>query len=173
MAINLSARQLHDKQLVEKISQLIEKTGIAAEQLEFEITESVVMHDVESNLAIFEELKRRGASIAIDDFGTGYSSLSYLKRLPVDLLKIDRAFINPLPDSTDDLEIVKAIISMAHNLGMTVVAEGVETRAQQNLLVELGCDQLQGFFISKPLPATELFDRFKLAGSADHIASGI
>ncbi len=173
VAINLSARQLHDKFLLSKISRIIERTGILAEQLEFEITESVVMQNVQSTMAVFEHLKRQGASLAIDDFGTGYSSLSYLKRLPVDTLKIDRSFIKHLPDSADDLEIVKAIISMAHNLNIKVVGEGVETRGQRDLLIELGCDQLQGFLIGKPMPARDFKTASSLGASSAYFAEGI
>lgn len=157
LAINLSARQLHDRHLLDKIRTTIQETGICASQLEFEITESVVMHDVEANLTIFEKLKSMGAAIAIDDFGTGYSSLSYLKKLPVDTLKVDRSFTMSLPHSQDDVAIVSAIISMAHRLKIQVVAEGVETEAQQYLLTELGCEQLQGYLIGKPVDA----NRFK------------
>jgi len=158
IAINLSARQLHDKNLLNKIRQTLDSTGVSAQQIEFEITESVAMQDgdMRSNLAIFESLKNMGASISIDDFGTGYSSLSYLKRLPVDTIKIDRSFIMSLPDSQDDLAIVNAIVSMAHNLNKKVVAEGVETFQQARVLTELGCDELQGYYLGRPQPAAQL-----------------
>ncbi|MCV6613664.1 MAG: EAL domain-containing protein, partial [Cellvibrionaceae bacterium] len=155
VAVNLSARQLHDKNLLADIASVLECYGVPASCLEFEITESVVMYDVDSSLRVFAGLKAMGSSIAIDDFGTGYSSLSYLKKLPVDTLKIDRSFIAPLPNSADDLAIVRAIISMAKSLNMNVVAEGVETHAQQQLLTELGCQQLQGFYFGRPIPVAD------------------
>lgn len=153
VAVNLSARQLHDDKLVEKIRKVISDYQITANALEFEITETVVMDDALRNLEILQQLRDMGSTVAIDDFGTGYSSLSQLKKLPVNTLKIDRSFIMRLPEDQDDCSIVNAIITMAHSLGLSLVAEGVETEAQQNYLYAKGCDQLQGYYFSKPLPA--------------------
>lgn len=150
VAVNLSAKQLHDKNLLSDIALIVSHFEVDPAWIEFEITESVVMDNVESSLRLFKALKKMGFRIAIDDFGTGYSSLSYLNKLPVDILKIDRSFIAQLPDNQDDLAIVSAIISMAKSLGIEVVAEGVETEGQYQLLGELGCEQLQGFYFSKP-----------------------
>jgi len=160
LAINLSAKQLYDQNLLSTITQRLDHYKVAASQLEFEITESVVMLDAEISQDVFSKLRSMGASIAIDDFGTGYSSLSYLKRLPVKTLKIDRSFVSPLPNSADDVAIVGAIVSMAHSLKLSVVAEGVETKAQRSLLTDMGCDQLQGFYYSKPLLGAEFQQRF-------------
>lgn len=160
IAVNLSSRQLHDDKLVNKIQKVLANHHITADTLEFEITESVVMEDTERNLYILEQLRQMGATIAIDDFGTGYSSLSQLKKLPVNILKIDRAFINRLPDDQDDCSIVSAIITMAHSLGLNVVAEGVETQIQKDYLNNLNCDQLQGYFLSKPMPTDQFLQHF-------------
>lgn len=157
IAINLSARQLHERSLIKTIETSIANAGISSANIELEITESVVMGDVTACLEILSQLQQSGFSIAIDDFGTGYSSLSYLKRLPVDTLKIDREFIASLPEDVDDCSIVTAITSMAHTLGKKVVAEGVETEAQRLFLKDLGCEEIQGYLISKPLPAEEFF----------------
>lgn len=150
VAINLSAKQLHDKNLVGDVAGILARHNVCPSCIEFEVTESVVMDDVESSLRVFGGLKKMGSRIAIDDFGTGYSSLSYLKKLPVDVLKIDRSFIAHLPDSQDDMAIVTAIVSMAKSLKIELVAEGIETEGQYRLLESLGCEQLQGFYFSKP-----------------------
>ena len=121
-----------------------------------EITESVLMRDASQALAVLEALKELGVSLSIDDFGTGYSSLSYLKRFPVDVLKIDRAFVDGLGCETEDSAIVKAIVGMARALELGVVAEGVETARQVECLRELGCDRAQGFFFGRPRPAADL-----------------
>ncbi|GAA6154148.1 EAL domain-containing protein [Pseudoteredinibacter isoporae] len=150
VAVNLSAKQLHDKNLLSDIALIASHHEIDPAWIEFEVTESVVMDNVESSLRLFNALKKMGFRIAIDDFGTGYSSLSYLNKLPIDILKIDRSFIAQLPENQDDLAIVSAIISMAKSLNIEVVAEGVETEGQYRLLGELGCEQLQGYYFSKP-----------------------
>ncbi|MBB6523803.1 sensor domain-containing protein [Pseudoteredinibacter isoporae] len=150
VAVNLSAKQLHDKNLLSDIALIVSHYEVDPSWIEFEITESVVMDNVESSLRLFNALKKMGFRIAIDDFGTGYSSLSYLNKLPIDILKIDRSFIAQLPDNQDDLAIVSAIISMAKSLNIEVVAEGVETEGQYQLLGELGCEQLQGYYFAKP-----------------------
>ncbi|WP_299982118.1 EAL domain-containing protein [uncultured Pseudoteredinibacter sp.] len=150
VAVNLSARQLHDKHLLNDIAVILNYYDVDPSCFEFEVTESVVMDDVEASLPVLKALKKMGARFAIDDFGTGYSSLSYLSKLPIDVLKIDRSFISELPENQEDLAIVEAIISMAKGLNVEVVAEGVETHGQYLLLKDLGCEHLQGYFLSKP-----------------------
>jgi len=152
VAVNLSARQLHDRHLLNDIAVILNYYDVDPACFEFEVTESVVMDDVEASLSVIKALKKMGARFAIDDFGTGYSSLSYLSKLPIDVLKVDRSFITNLPENQEDLAIVEAIISMAKGLNVEVVAEGVETHGQYLLLKELGCEHLQGYFLSKPEP---------------------
>jgi diguanylate cyclase (GGDEF)-like protein len=156
MAINLSARQFDDEGLLGDIDAALRDSGMDPAMLEVEITESVLMRDASPGAGLLEELKRRGLRVSIDDFGTGYSSLSTLKRLPVDTLKIDRSFVRDLPSGEEDRAITEAIVSMARSLGLTLVAEGVETKAQVEYLRERGCDELQGFYFSRPVPARQL-----------------
>jgi diguanylate cyclase (GGDEF)-like protein/PAS domain S-box-containing protein len=158
MGLNLSPRQfLHDG-LIEDFSAFFDKHGLesVAGRLELEITESSFMHDLEHGILTLQKLKDMGLKIAIDDFGTGYSSLSYLSRLPVDVLKIDRSFINNIPERTDDVEVVRAIVALAKSLNLHVVAEGVENVAQQDFLVQQGCDLAQGYYYSTPESADKL-----------------
>jgi EAL domain-containing protein (putative c-di-GMP-specific phosphodiesterase class I) len=150
MCVNLSPRQFRDARLLQEITDVLGKTGIAAELLELEITESMLMSNLEQAIAKAEAIKGLGVRLAIDDFGTGYSSLSHLKRFPIDTLKIDRSFVRELPTNNDDKAIIDAIIAMGKTLGVTVVAEGVETAPQQAFLAGHGCDEMQGFFFSKP-----------------------
>ena len=156
IAINISARQMADKGLVEFISDTVRKTGLTAESLELEITESAVMSNQEHAEKVLNELKGLGFHLTMDDFGTGYSSLAYLKRFPFDSVKIDQSFVRGIPESKDDSAIVEAIIAMAHSLQLKVVAEGVETKEQFDFLRTLGCDQIQGYYFSKPIPANEI-----------------
>lgn len=156
VAVNLSARQFHDEKLVSIVKQVLMDTALDPKYLELEITESIAMQDGTSVVAKLQSLKQIGITIAIDDFGTGYSSLSYLKKYPLDTLKIDRSFIASITDEADELAIVKAIIMMAKSLNLKVLAEGVETVEQKNLLHSLGCDEFQGYFYSKPLPIEQL-----------------
>ncbi|MCW5626090.1 MAG: EAL domain-containing protein [Burkholderiales bacterium] len=156
VAVNLSARQLHADGFVDGIRTIIAETGVDPAWLEFEITESMMMQDVERVIASLSELKTLGVRIAIDDFGTGYSSLGYLKRLPVDSLKVDRSFVKDIPGDADDATITRAVIALAHSLRLKVVAEGVETEAQLRFLADLDCDEIQGFLFSPPLPTAEL-----------------
>jgi len=151
IAINLSARQFQDANLVSFITNMLDKYKIDASQVEFEITETVSMSNMENTLRILEELKTLGLSIAIDDFGTGHSSLSYLKKFPINILKVDQSFVFGIIDNEDDRVITQTIISMAHSLGFQTVAEGVETQAHVEMLEALGCDYLQGYFYSKPI----------------------
>jgi diguanylate cyclase (GGDEF)-like protein/PAS domain S-box-containing protein len=156
MAVNLSARQLRDIDLVRLVVRVLEETGLPAHLLELELTESMLVHDTQRVLHTLQALKAIGVCISIDDFGTGYSSLSYLKSFPLDYLKIDRSFVTDLPDEPNNGAIVRAIIDMAHTLGMKVIAEGVETRQQLDFLLEQGCDEVQGYYFSKPLPTDQL-----------------
>jgi diguanylate cyclase (GGDEF)-like protein/PAS domain S-box-containing protein len=155
MAINLSARQLRDNGLLPVIEAVLGRYGVRAEQIELEITESAAMENAERTAAILLQLRAMGVGLAIDDFGTGYSSLSYLKRLPVGTLKIDRSFVMDIERDENDAAICTATISLAHSLGLSVVAEGVETAAQLEYLKKLGCDLAQGYYFSKPMPAEE------------------
>jgi diguanylate cyclase (GGDEF)-like protein len=161
IAINLSTRDLIDVALVDQVDQLLTRNRIPPSALELEITESVLMADPMRAEAIVARLKELGIRISIDDFGTGYSSLAYLRRLPVDSLKIDRTFVETLGDDSPDEVIVRSTIDLAHNLGLTVVAEGIETAAMWSRLRALGCDEGQGYHISRPLdaPAASAFLR--------------
>lgn len=153
VSVNLSVYQLRQGKLVSLVRQVLEETGLAPEQLELELTESQLLDSVEHIIAIFEQLHALGVKLAIDDFGTGYSSLSYLKRLPVDYVKIDQTFISGLHEGSQDAAITRAIIVMANSLGLKVVAEGVETQEQLDVLTAQGCDEAQGYLISKPVDA--------------------
>lgn len=155
-AINLSAQQFSNSSLLNSTRRIISETGVDAQNLVFEITESVLVRDALEAKVTLGHLKDMGVQIAIDDFGTGYSSLGYLKHIPVDILKIDRAFIFDLSPTSKNAALIRAIVTMAHALGLEVVAEGVETVHQLALLREYGCDQIQGFYVSAPLAAEEL-----------------
>ena len=153
VAVNISARQFNDPKLVEMVARTLKETGLPADMLELEITESTVMRQTDVTLAMLNKLKDLGVSLAIDDFGTGYSSLAYLKRFPVNKLKIDKSFITDVPKSRDHNAIVTAIISLAHALSLRVVAEGVETEAQLEFLQGAGCDLIQGYLAGEPIDA--------------------
>jgi diguanylate cyclase (GGDEF)-like protein/PAS domain S-box-containing protein len=152
VAVNLSARQFHQQDLVAMIRRILDETGMLPSDLELEITESALIYDVELAITTMEQLKDLGVSISLDDFGTGYSSLSYLKRFPIDMLKIDKSFIDEVTTDPGSQVIVKTIIVMAQSLGLKVIAEGVETKEQLAMLHEHGCDQVQGYLIARPLP---------------------
>ena len=156
IAVNLSARQFHDENLPDKVMQSVREHGVSSELLEFEITESSAMSSADQTAGILDVLRAAGARIAIDDFGTGYSSLTYLKRFPIDVIKIDGAFVRDVTTDADDAAIVLAIIGMAHQLGLRVVAEGVETVDQMSFLNAHGCDEIQGDVFSKPMDATKI-----------------
>ncbi|MDY0745947.1 EAL domain-containing protein [Paucibacter sp. R3-3] len=166
MAVNLSMRQFNDPGLLDDVRRIIDETGIAPDQLELEITESLLMHNVASGMPLLHELKRIGLRLAVDDFGTGYSSLANLKRFPIDTLKIDRAFVNDLEGNDEDQAIVQAILSMARSLGLRTVAEGVETSAQWDFLRDRACDEIQGFLFSRPMPADALVPLLRAAQAA-------
>jgi predicted signal transduction protein with EAL and GGDEF domain len=152
ISVNLSAKQLHSDTLIETVREAMERHRIRAGELELEITETATMSDPELAVRQLNRLSRLGVSLAIDDFGTGYSSLAYLKKLPINTLKLDRAFVGDIENDRNDAEICMATIALAHNLGLKVVAEGVETTAQRDFLAEHRCDYLQGYLFSKPLP---------------------
>ncbi|OIR03297.1 phytochrome-like protein cph2 [mine drainage metagenome] len=155
IAVNLSALQFKRGNIVETVTNALEKSGLPAGQLELELTESILLHDMDVVIKTLHDLKEIGLKLSIDDFGTGYSSLSYLKRLAVNKLKIDKSFVRDMVEDPEDAAIVKAIIQLGHTLQLTIIAEGVETDAQLSLLKNLGCDQIQGYLISHPLPAEE------------------
>ena len=156
VSVNVSARQFRQDNFIQTIADILRSTGLDARYLEIELTESAVMHDAAQFIAMLAELKRLGVSIALDDFGTGYSSLSYLKRFPVDRLKVDRSFVLDIAADADDATIVRTIIALGHNLGLKVVAEGVETQEQLEFLRANHCDELQGYYFSAPLQPEEL-----------------
>lgn len=155
MTVNMSSQQFQQPELLEQISGVLRETGVAAPFLEIEITESTAMQDVEVTVPRLSGLREMGVNIVIDDFGTGYSSLNYLKRFPVKKLKIDQSFIRGVPEDPDDRAIVNAVIAMGHNLRLNVIAEGVETEEQLSFLQANGCDEMQGFLFSEPVPADE------------------
>ncbi|MCY1417870.1 putative signaling protein [compost metagenome] len=154
VSVNLSVYQLRQGKLVSLVRQVLEESGLAPHLLELELTESQLLDSVEHIITTFQQLHELGVKLAIDDFGTGYSSLSYLKRFPVDYVKIDQAFIRGLHEGSEDAAITRAIIAMAKSLDLKVVAEGVETQEQLALLREQGCDEVQGYLISKPVDAS-------------------
>lgn len=160
VAVNIAARQLDNGDLAERTAAVLERTGLPPQYLELEITESTIMMNAEAVIGTLEELKRMGIKLAIDDFGTGYSSLSYLKRFPIDLLKIDRAFVSDITTDKADADIVTTIINLAHNLGVKVIAEGVEEEVQKAYLQSKGCDFIQGYLLGKPVPAQEFEKTF-------------
>jgi diguanylate cyclase (GGDEF)-like protein len=161
LAVNLSARQFQQQNLSEMVVRILQETGLNAHDLKLELTESSIMKNAESAVRTLGELKAMGVKIAIDDFGTGYSSLGYLKRLPIDTLKIDRSFVRDVTADPDDAALVMAIITLAHNLRLKVVAEGVESEEQLSFLHLLRCDEWQGYLFSKPVPV-EAFEELLL-----------
>ena len=155
ITVNLSARQFHKPDLASLVADILREAGLPPRFLELEITESYAVQDAPSALATLQELKRLGVRIAIDDFGAGYTSLAYLKRFPIDTLKIDGSLLREVDSDRKDAAVAAALISMAHNLGLQVVAEGIETEDQRAFLQAQGCDCIQGFLYSHPLPAEE------------------
>ena len=156
VAVNLSPRQFRDSELVSHIRAALVASGLDPHLLELELTESMVMQDAAGVADLLHELKALGVRIALDDFGTGHSSLAWLRRFPIDSIKIDRSFVRDLPDELDDVEITKAVIALGHSLRRVVVAEGVETEGQARMLRALGCDEMQGYLIQRPVPADVL-----------------
>jgi diguanylate cyclase (GGDEF)-like protein/PAS domain S-box-containing protein len=155
VSVNLSARQFAQKNLMQSIAAVLQETGLEARYLEIELTESLVMSDVEHAINMLQQLKALGVKISIDDFGTGYSSLAYLKRFPIDVLKIDQSFVRDIAVDFNDAAITVSIISLAHNLKLKVIAEGVENQEQLAYLRQHGCDEVQGYLFSLPLPAAQ------------------
>ncbi|WP_416051565.1 EAL domain-containing protein [Cupriavidus basilensis] len=166
VSVNLSARQFADKDLRQVVLDALKQAGLPGYLLELELTESMVMRDAEQAARWLSRLKRTGVRLAIDDFGTGYSSLAYLSRFPIDTVKIDRSFIRYLPDSRSDAQITSAIIGLGHQMALEVVAEGVENEAQLDFLRREGCDEVQGYYFSRPMPAEDI--TAFLAGHAVH-----
>lgn len=158
LAVNISAKHFQQPQLTQKLKDLLKKHNLNAELLELEITENVAMSDIKTGMNVISQLQAMGLKVAIDDFGTGYSSLAYLRRLPIDRIKIDRSFIAELQESDADATIVKALIRLSHGLGKRVVAEGVEKAHQHQLLKELGCDVIQGYYYSPPVAEAHAAD---------------
>jgi EAL domain-containing protein (putative c-di-GMP-specific phosphodiesterase class I) len=153
--VNVSARQFRQDNFAETVADVLQETCLAPQFLEIELTESAVMHDAEQFIATLSQLNDLGVQISLDDFGTGYSSLSYLKRLPVDRLKVDRSFVQDIATDADDATIVRTIIALGHNLGLRVVAEGVETEQQLEFLRANHCDEVQGYYFATPMTAGE------------------
>ena len=152
LSVNVSPRQLSQPYFVEQVKEAIEKTGIRASQLKLELTESFILHDVDDAIEKMQELRRIGIRFAMDDFGTGYSSLAYLTRLPLEQLKIDQSFVRDIPRDKNSSVMVRTIINIANNLGLEVVAEGVETDDQLAFLRQYGCNKFQGYLFGKPVP---------------------
>jgi diguanylate cyclase (GGDEF)-like protein/PAS domain S-box-containing protein len=161
VAVNVSAQQFLRQSVTQDIASALQETGIPPEMLEAELTESAVMANPAEAIQLLHKIRELGVSIAIDDFGTGYSSLAYLKRFPLDKLKIDAAFVRDIATDPDDAAIVIAIITLAHSLNLIVIAEGVETAEQMSFLMEHGCDEMQGYYFSKPVPAEEALELLK------------
>lgn len=161
VSINLSGHQFNQDSFFNMVEKVLDVSCLEPEYLELEITESVIMKNAKKTITMLERLKRMGLTISMDDFGTGYSSFSYLKRFPLDIIKIDRSFIRDITNNPEDAAIVRAILAMAHNLKLKVVAEGVETEEQLKFLREQGCDEIQGYLLSVPLSAEEVPEFFK------------
>jgi EAL domain-containing protein (putative c-di-GMP-specific phosphodiesterase class I) len=162
IAVNLSPRQFSEPQLLSSIAQVLEETGLPPACLDIELTEGLFMHDVAQAVELLHKLKALGLALSIDDFGTGYSSFSYLRHFPIDVLKIDRSFVSDISED-DEAAIVVSIIALAHNLKLRVIAEGVETESQVDYLRRNGCDEMQGYYFSPPLPAAD-FEQLLLQG---------
>jgi EAL domain-containing protein (putative c-di-GMP-specific phosphodiesterase class I) len=167
VAVNMSGRQILDRQLPEVVGQVLKDTGLNPNYLEVELTESILMKNEETVLSTMHQLKAMGLRLSLDDFGTGYSSLNYLKSFPLNILKIDRSFVRDIPTNPDDVALITAIIAMAHSLKLKVLAEGVETEQQLAFLREVGCDEMQGDLFSHPVPAEALL---KLLQQGKHLA---
>ena len=156
VSVNISMRQFKQRDFVSTVGRILEETGLEPKYLEVELTESVIMGDAEVTIKILRELKAMGIRLSIDDFGTGYSSLVYLKRMPIDMLKIDQSFVRDIVVDPNDAAITRATIQVARSLNLDVIAEGVETEEQLEMLNGLGCDKVQGYLFSRPLPPEEV-----------------
>jgi EAL domain-containing protein (putative c-di-GMP-specific phosphodiesterase class I) len=166
MAVNLSPRQFVDESLLQDIDDALTASGMPAALLQLEVTESMVMLNVPRAVKLLDAIQSRGIHLAIDDFGTGHSSMSLMKQFPIDTIKIDRSFVRDLPDDSEDQAIARAIISMGKALGMTVIAEGVETTEQETFLRDHACDEMQGFLFSKAVLPDELADLLRAGRQA-------
>jgi EAL domain-containing protein (putative c-di-GMP-specific phosphodiesterase class I) len=160
VGVNLSPSQLQAGDLANSVARLLEATGLAASLLELEVTEDVLLQDEDKVLDTFRRIRRLGVRIVFDDFGTGYASLSYLKKFPLDGLKIDRSFVRDLLTDSDDAAIVGSTVGLSRQLGLSVIAEGIEDRATADFLLSLGCEDGQGYFFGRPMPVTDLETRF-------------
>jgi len=160
VAVNISPRQFRQKDFVQQIQNAVTDAGIEAKYLMLELTEGIVIDDINDTIAKMLEIQNLGIAISIDDFGTGYSSLTYLKQLPLSQLKIDQSFIRDINIDTSDEIIVETIIALAYKLGLEVIAEGVETQEQLQFLQENGCDKYQGYYFCRPMPADELIQTY-------------
>ncbi len=165
MSVNVSARQIADPQFAGQVAHVVESSGLAKGSLLLEITESVLMEQIQSSGQVLAALRSQGVRLLLDDFGTGFSSLSYLRELPVDTIKIDKSFVRGLEPTGRDAAIVEALIRMAHAVSMSAVAEGVETEVEREVLRGLGCDRVQGYLWSRPVPASQLASMLRGQGS--------
>jgi diguanylate cyclase (GGDEF)-like protein len=172
MAVNLSARQFADDNLLADVTETIQKTGMDPSQLELEITESMLMHNVGKAMKVLTALREMGIRLAIDDFGTGYSSLATLKQFPVHTIKVDRTFIRDLPNNTEDQGLTEAIIALGRTLSLNVIAEGVETKEQADFLRERACNEVQGFYFSKPVPSDQFAGLLRAQSITPHDGIG-
>jgi EAL domain-containing protein (putative c-di-GMP-specific phosphodiesterase class I) len=166
VCVNLSPSQFQSGDLATSVAGVLESTGLAPSLLELEVTEDILLLDEARVLDIFERIRKLGAHIVFDDFGTGYASLSYLKKFPLDGLKIDRSFVLELLADSDDAAIVGSTINLSRQLGLSVIAEGIENRATADLLVSMGCEQGQGYFFGRPMPAQSFENQFLIACAA-------
>ena len=164
VSVNVSARQVSEQALLRQVAVALEESGLPAERLELELTESMLLHVDQDTLLVLSALRDRGVGLALDDFGTGYASLGMLRRLPLSAMKLDRTLIRDLPDDREDVAIVRAAVQTGHAMGLTVVAEGIETEAQREFLAAIGCDEGQGYLFARPAPAGQVLD---LAGAAE------
>jgi EAL domain-containing protein (putative c-di-GMP-specific phosphodiesterase class I) len=162
LSVNVSAYQFHDARFVTDVLEVVRESGVQPEKLKLELTETALVKDIEDAVIKMASLEKHGIKFSLDDFGTGYSSLSYLRYLPLEQLKIDRSFISRIPSNGNDAAIVQAIIAMGHSLGLTIVAEGVETEQQLKFLSNFGCNFYQGFLFSKPVTIEELTENLRI-----------
>jgi diguanylate cyclase len=156
MSVNVSGHQLARPELVDEISELLEKTGVEPSRLAVEVTETALMTDLKTPVDELRRLRELGVRVMLDDFGTGFSSLTYLRQLPLDAIKLDRSFVSQLDHSAADRQIVGAVIQLSKAMGMSAIAEGVETEAQLTCLRELGCHFAQGYYFARPMPAGQI-----------------
>ncbi|MBD0269156.1 MAG: EAL domain-containing protein, partial [Cyanobacteria bacterium Co-bin8] len=170
MSVNLSARQFEQPDLVDIVGQILAETGLHPDYLELEVTESALMNDMLNSVKTLEQLKMLGIVLALDDFGTGYSSLNYLKQFPVNMLKIDRSFVQDVTSNPDSAAVANAIIALAKSLRLKITAEGIETQEQLDYLKLQGCDEGQGFYLARPTPAEACTQRLMLGSKQLQVA---